>query len=418
MLCTVSTIKDTRAGVLRYVERNLASGADHMFVLLEADDDGLLEDLREHPHVTPVLTDEAYWHGEKPANLNVRQVVNADVVNTVLAFFAGVDWLVHLDGDECLDVDRGRLAELTPEVRCISLAPLEAISKEHWDGEVDRFKRLLEVPELSLLAALGAIDVPSNARYFRGHLQGKAGVRPALDLSLGVHRVRRRAGEAPEHSAGEHLRLLHYESYSGEEFVRKWDAHLSSGMLAGFRPPKTLLRAAVAAVQRNEHLDPEQRRAYLRTIYKRHVEDPVDLLEELGLLVSPDPSLHEREPVPFPAGELRLVESLLGLLVRAPKAAFTAREDPEAVPGLLRTLRACLGPEHADEAALAERIDAVLPGPATPVTVRTPAASPDAPEVQQHHPDDDHRDGCDLDRVEPLVEEHDADHGDGRGAQT
>lgn len=358
MLCTVSTVKDTRAGVLRYVERNLASGADHMFVMLEEDTEGLLEQLRAHPHVTPVLTDDAYWHGEMPANLNVRQVVNADVVNTVLACFPEVEWLVHLDSDECLDIDRDRLAQIPAAVRCISLEPLEAISKEHWDGEVDRFKRLLDVADLSLLAALGAIDVPSNARYFRGHLQGKAGLRPALDLSVGVHRVRRRGGENPKHYADEHLRVLHYESYSGEEFVRKWDAHLSSGMPAGFRPPKTLLRAAVAAVQRNDHLDAEQRRRYLRTIYQRHVEDPVDLLEELGLLVSPDPLRHGRTPVPFPAAELRLVEALLRHLARAPKAAFLARDDPQAVTDLLRSIDAELGP---DETALTARIEAVLP---------------------------------------------------------
>ena len=304
MLCTVSTVKDTRAGVLRYVERNLASGADHMFVMLEQDDDGLLETLQAHPHVTAVLTDDAYWHGEMPANLNVRQVVNADVVNTLLAFVPAVEWLVHLDGDECLDLDRDRLAEIPEDVRCISLEPLEAISKEHWDGEVDRFKRLLDVPDLSLLAALGAIDVPSNAKYFRGHLQGKLGVRPSLDLTVGVHRVRSRTGELREHFAADHLRLLHYESYSGEEFVRKWDAHLSGGHGAGFRPPKTLLRAAISAVQHNPKLGHAERQEYLRRIYKRLVEDPVDLLEDLGLLVTPEPAPHGRRgPArPRPAG--------------------------------------------------------------------------------------------------------------------
>jgi hypothetical protein len=357
MLCTVSTVKDSRAGVLRYVERNLASGADHMFVMLEADDDGLLATLEEHPHVTAVLTDDAYWHGARPANLNVRQVVNADVVNTLLAFVPAVEWLVHLDGDECLDLDRDRLAEVPADVRCISLEPLEAISKEHWGGEVDRFKRLLDVADLSLLAALGAIDVPSNAKYFRGHLQGKLGVRPALDLTVGVHRVKTRTGESREHLAADHLRLLHYESYSGEEFVRKWDAHLSGGHGAGFRAPKTLLRGAITALQRNPRLGHAERQEYLRRIYKRLVEDPVDLLEDLGLLVSPDPALHDRTPVPFPAEEARLVHELHRRLVEGPKGPFLAEGDPAAVPDLARSIRAALPPEEQD---LAERIDAVL----------------------------------------------------------
>lgn len=372
MLCTVSTVKDSRAGVLRYVERNLASGADHMFVMLEQDDDGLLDALREHPHVTAVLTDDGYWHGAMPANLNVRQVVNADVVNTLLAFVPAVEWLVHLDSDECLDLDRDRLAEVPDDVRCISLEPLEAISKEHWDGEVDRFKRLLDVPDLSLLAALGAIDVPSNAKYFRGHLQGKLGVRPSLELTVGVHRVRTRTGESREHFAADHLRLLHFESYSGEEFVRKWDAHLSGGRGAGFRAPKTLLRGAIAALQRNPGLGHAERQEYLRRIYKRLVEDPVDLLEDLGFLVTPDPALHDRKPVPFPAEEVRLVESLFGHLVRGPKAPFLAQDDPNAVVELMRSIRSGLGSE---EAALAERIDAVLPGEAAEVDAAAEADS-------------------------------------------
>lgn len=357
MLCTVSTVKDSRANVERFVERNLTSGADHMFVLLEQDDDGLLDALDGHPHVSVALTDAEYWHGEPPANLNVRQVVNADLVNTLLAFVPSVEWLVHLDGDECLDLDRERLAEVPADARCLRLKPLESVSKEHWDGEVDRFKRALDGPDLALLAALGAIATPSNTRYFRGHLQGKPGVRPALDLSLGVHRVTSRTGERLEHFGAGHLRLLHYESYSGEEFLRKWEAHLSGGHGAGFRPPKSMVRSAVVAVQRNPRLGPEQRREYLRRIYQRLVEDPVDLLEDLGLLVSPDPALHRRSPVPFPAGEARLAESLFRRLVRAPKDAFRATDDPQAVLDLVRVLRADLGPE---ERALAARVDRVL----------------------------------------------------------
>lgn len=355
MLCTVSTVKDTRAGVERFVERNLASGADHMFLMLEQDDDGLLTALDGHPHVTAVLTDSDYWHGEVPANLNLRQVVNADVVSTVLAFVPSVAWLVHLDGDECLDLDRARLAEVPDEARCLRLEPLEAVSKEHWDGEVDRFKRLLDVQDLSLLAALGAIDVPSNARYFRGHLQGKVGVRPALDLTVGVHRVRARGGDTLPHFGADHLRLLHFESYSGEEFVRKWDAHLSGGQGAGFRAPKTLLRGAVAAVQRSPGLGPSQRRDYLRRVYQRLVADPVELLEDLGLLVTPDPALHRWDPEPFPAAEQRVVDELLRRLVAAPKAAFLAKDDPVAVTELVRSLRAGLDPD------LVDRLDAVLP---------------------------------------------------------
>jgi hypothetical protein len=358
MLCTVSTVKDTRANVGRFVERNLASGADHMFLMLEQDDDGLLDLLHDHPHVTAVLTDRDYWHGDPPNNLNVRQVANANLVNCLLAVSPAVEWMVHLDGDECLDLDRDRLAQLPAEVRCIRLEPLEAISREHWDGDVDRFKRLLDVMDLSLLTALGIIDVPSNATYFRGHLQGKLGVRPALDVTVAVHRVRSLVGETLDHLGADYLRLLHYDSYSGEEFVRKWDAHLSGRQAAGFRPSKRLVRAAVAGVQRNPNLDSAARREYLRRIYKRLVEDPEELLGDLGLLVTPDPALHSREPVLFPDDEAELVGSLLQRLVAAPKDAFMAKDDPGAVVRLLRTIRAELGEQ---DGRLADRMEAHLP---------------------------------------------------------
>jgi hypothetical protein len=355
LLCTVSTVKDSRANVERFIERNLASGADHMFVMLERDDDGLVESLSSHPHVSAVLTDETYWLGERPGGLNVRQSVNADLVNTLLSVLPSVQWLVHLDSDECLDLDRDRLVELPEETRCFRLEPLEALSKERWDGDVDRFKRRLDLPDLSLLAALGAIEEPTNASYFRGHLVGKAGARPGLDLSFRVHHVRDRHGVVFEPARADHLRVLHYESYSADEFVRKWDAHLSAGP-AGFRQSRTLLRAALAALQRNPGLGPDARREYLRRLYKRHIEDPVELLEELGLLVTPDPALHSRRPARFAPEEGALVEPLLTQLGRADKAGLE-HGDPDAPTRLLEDVLAGLGPE---DGALAERIQACL----------------------------------------------------------
>jgi hypothetical protein len=357
LLCTVSTVKDSRARVERFVERNLASGADHMFVMLEQDDGGLVESLRAHPHVSPVLTDETYWPGGRPDGLNLRQTVNADLVDTLLSVFPSVQWLVHLDSDECLDLDRDRLAELPGDARCFHLEVLEAVSKEHWVGEVDRFKRRLDVADLSLLAALGAIEAPANTSYFRGHLLGKAGARPGLDLSLGVHRVRTRDGDTLEHVRADHLRLLHYESFSAEEFIRKWDAHLSAGQ-AAFRQSRTLLRSALLALQRNAHLGPDARREYLRRLYKLRVEDPVEVLEELGLLATPELALHQRRPDGFAPEEGRLVDSLLSLLAVADKAGLQLGA-PDAPTRLLEEVRSALGPE---DRVLAERIDACLSG--------------------------------------------------------
>jgi hypothetical protein len=360
MLCTVSTIKDTRAGVERHVERNLAAGADHMFLMLEADDDGVVAAFRDHPHVTGVLTDDGYWTDRRPQNLNVRQRVNADLVNTLLSFFPDAEWLFHLDGDEVLDLDRAWLGQLPSDVRCVSLTPLEAVAKLLWDGEVDRFKRLLDPNELALLHALGVLSRPNNRIYFRGHKEGKPGLRPALDLSMGdaLHWVTDRYGEAPEHHISPSLQMLHYDSYDGEEFVRKWEAHLSGGG-AGFRGPKSLQRDAIRGVQQNERLGLEQRRDYLREVFERLVADPVDQLEELGYLVSPDPARHSYTPTPLPAQERELMGALWGELVRSRKQPFKAN-DPDAVRRLLVNIHDRVRRKNRP---LAERMASRLPAP-------------------------------------------------------
>lgn len=355
MLCTVSTVKDSRVNVERFIERNLAAGADHMFVMLEQDDDGLADSLRAHPHVSPLLTDESYWHGARPIGLNRRQTVNADLVNTALSVFPSVEWLVHLDSDECLDIDRARLSEVPADARCFQLEPLEAVSREHCDGEVDRFKRRLERPDLALLTALGVIDSPANTSYFRGHVAGKAGGRPSLDLTFQVHHVRTRRDESVEAFRAEYLRLLHYESYSAEEFVRKWEALLSSGK-AGLRESRSLLRSAVLAVQRNPNLGPDARGGYLRRLYKLHVEDQVDVLEELGFLVTPDPECHNHRPEGFSPEDGALIASLLTRLSLADKAGLQ-HGAPDAPAKLLEQVRRGLDRQ---DRALAERIDTCL----------------------------------------------------------
>ena len=118
----------------------------------------------------------------------------------------------------------------------------------HPDGDPVLFKRRLTKPDLFLLASLGVIAKPDNAVYFRGHSWGKPGLRPTLDLGIGVHHVLDRDGEQvePHHEQG--LALLHYESYSGDEFVRKWTALIRSGGHVGQRVHRAPMRDAIRAL--------------------------------------------------------------------------------------------------------------------------------------------------------------------------
>ena len=91
---------------------------------------------------------------------------------------------------------------------------------------MDVFKRQLDYEDLCLLTILGVITGPANGRYFNGHTSGKPGLRPNLDLSLRIHGVLDCNDTKLEHYEADSLHVLHYESYSGEEFVRKWLAPL------------------------------------------------------------------------------------------------------------------------------------------------------------------------------------------------
>ena len=65
LVVLASTVKDTLANIERYVDGNLAGGADHLVVFLDDPSDPATAEVRAfldaHPHVTCVVTDETWW---------------------------------------------------------------------------------------------------------------------------------------------------------------------------------------------------------------------------------------------------------------------------------------------------------------------------------------------------------------------
>lgn len=355
MICTVSTVKDAPENVSRFVARNLSAGADHMFVFLDAPDPDVEAVLEDQEHVTTVRTDDEYWRGRRPDNLNVRQVVNANLANCLLAPFEWPTWLFHIDGDECLDVDKQWLLDAPASVRSVRLAPLEVVCRAEPTGEVVQFKRLLGRDELALLFTLGLIRSRRNQEYFHGHVRGKSGIRPGLDLKLRVHGVQGRPDDKVEQATGERLRHLHFESYSIDEFVRKWTAH-GGPSAATVNRNGLALRSAVHAAVSNPYLTEERRRDYLREIYKRRVEDPVDVLEELGYLVEVRPERRSAVPVALQPDQRGELEELLAKLTGSDKEAFAPERRPAAQVRALHRIHQApdLSP------SLAARIEACL----------------------------------------------------------
>ncbi len=321
MVCVVSTVKDNAANLDRFVNRNLAAGADHLFVFLDDADPSTHAHLDEHPHVTVVRTDEDYWLGDRPGNLNDRQVVNANVANVLVSLLPEVAWLLHVDGDECLDLDRDRLLALDAEATAVRLRTLESVAVGADVEPRERFKRPLAPAELALLTALGEIPEPSMLEYFNGHVQGKPGLRPSPDLRLLVHDVTTLDRQPVEPVRGDWLNVLHYESFSVEEFTRKWTAHLEAVTVARFRDRRERLRVALGTLM-SLGLDEERRRELVAEIHRRHIEDDVDLLDELGFLVRPRPEWHAHEPTAFSPESAADLGELLGLLGEADKGFF------------------------------------------------------------------------------------------------
>lgn len=329
MIVSVTTLKDSVANAEKWVRRNLGGGIDHLVVFVDGPQPELEAMLEAHPHVSVVRADEA-WYADAPSELlNDRQIVNAALTCRLLAGMPWAEWIFHLDGDEVAQIDRTELAALGPDVRAVRLGTLEAVGRLHPSGDPTSFKRRLGPDELQLLTLLGAIAEPSNAVYFRGHRFGKPGVRPTLDLAIGVHHVIDRDGAQVEPAQAPGLRLLHYESFSGDEFVRKWMALLGSGGHVGQRGHRATVAGSIRTLL-GLGLGEDDTRAFLYRLYERLCEDDVELYDRLGLLVEVDPDAARREVESSDEG----VAQLRALLQRArdvPKRAFLPKAlSPEA----------------------------------------------------------------------------------------
>lgn len=289
MLFTVSTVKDSVANLEQFVARNLAGGVDHMFIFVDDFDPAVTTALNKHAHVTAVATGPNWWHAKRPKQLNARQRINANVTKALLAPFPWAEWLFHIDGDECLQVDRAALAALPTTVDTVRAIPLEAVSRKKWPGgRVTHFKRMLQPDELVLLNVLGVIEEPANGSYFHGHCDGKSGIRPVLNRWLTLHSVDDARQQAIPSESGDFLRLLHYESWSGDDFVRKWVNIVKSGSKVSYRPAREPTAVALRTLVGMD-LPQGILRSYLMKIFERTTEDDFKTLLELGLLEEVDP---------------------------------------------------------------------------------------------------------------------------------
>ncbi|KQW48466.1 hypothetical protein ASC77_06820 [Nocardioides sp. Root1257] len=310
LVLAASTVMDSPEHVRRYVEGNLAGGVDHLVVFLDKPNgprqDEVAAYLDEYPAVTCVRAGSGWWAGARPRELNERQCTNANLAKDVLAGLGlGDAFVFHVDGDEVLRLDPAAMSALPAGTTGLRAATREALSRRTWDGEPTLFKRELDEPDLRLLHGLGLVPEPTNQAYFRGHLMGKSGVRVGERAWLTLHKVVADDGSPwPLHEA-DGLELFHYESYSAEEFVRKWTAMVASGPKASYRPDRQPAARTLRALI-NRGLEPAALDRQLVRFYERYVEEEVDALHDLGVLVETDPlvPLAQRPAAGVPAADL------------------------------------------------------------------------------------------------------------------
>lgn len=331
MITTVSTVKDDLDRIQRWIERNTAAGVDRMVVFVDDRDDAETAALlNDRPGV--VAVDASTWWGEDvPSRLNARQRINANAALFVVRAHDPRGWLFHIDGDEVLHLDKERLLALADDIEAVRLSPLEALSQWEWPhDEVTAFKRLLSEEELNLLHLLGMLDRPDNDAYFRGHTAGKAGLRVSAHGWLEIHRVVDDSGTpVPAHRAS-WLQVLHYESHTLEEFVRKWANHTTSGHRLTARTERRRLASAMTAAGWTEWpvevVDRVRRELFAATAL-----DDRDGLERLGLLVAP--VLPEAPRVPGPSdAHLDDIREGLAALATTDKSKFRLGDPAARAP--------------------------------------------------------------------------------------
>ena len=342
MIIAAATVKDTRENVDKFVARNLRGGIDHVVVFVDAPLPEVEDLLDRHPDATAVRAYGDWWAGERPDDLNERQVCNHGLVSRVVAGLSWAEWVFALDGDEVAWIDRAALDGLAEDTRAVRLLPLEAVSRMDAASDPTSFKRRPTADELVLLELLGVIPEAKLRAYFRGHASGKPGLRPANGYALGVHHVvdTTTAERVPAKTAAG-LSMLHYESHSGREFVRKWRALLGSGsgnIRQGGR--RSSVARSVSAVLELP-VPASETTALLEELYRRTSLDDVETLSRLGLLVHTDPDSWERRPGTDEHG-VRQLRTLLERAHELPKQPFNPhsrdRRADRAVARLQRRL--------------------------------------------------------------------------------
>nr|WP_257956947.1 glycosyltransferase family 2 protein [Nocardioides sp. B-3] len=298
----------------------MGHGLNHLVVVTDGPPDTDVHTiLAQHPQVSLVVTNDAWWGDDYIETLNGRQRVAANLVRVACAEVGNIDWLFFLDGDEVALLDLDVLRQVPAEAPAVRLWPLESVAQHSSDaGRV--FKRLLTKRELRSLRRAGLLERANNARFFHGHVSGKVGIRPRPDTRLGVHAAEDDRGNKLEAYEDAALRHLHFESPTFDEFVRKWTALAASGPPPAMRDRRAEVLRAFPDVQNVD--DPAVADDRLRSLYDDFVLEDTDALDAFGVLERIEVSVPTWTPTPMPSQVLIELEHQIHRHEQLPKRLF------------------------------------------------------------------------------------------------
>jgi hypothetical protein len=340
----VSTIKADPDQVDRYLRRNLAGGVDHFLVFLDEQNPEVRQLLEAHPQVSVVRTGPRYWNGTRPPRVSDRLRINMNLANAVLATVPSVGWMVSIDSDEAVCIDREVLRRT--ESRAVLLSVLEAVIKRSWpNDEPTLFKSRPSDGELAALASMGSIIDADLAYYFRGHQEGKPALRPDLGVRVRVHTVIDEAGRGLARAA-EGLNVLHYESHSLDDFVRRWKDYAPDvAHLRTHRDDRKRIGIALHTLHHHEALGERERGRLIRHLFDREVADDLKTLQAMGL-AAPAPE-RPSESRRLPSSDLERLEGLLEAMYPADKHVFNDGGDAKQIAAELEEAATRMDPPAA-----------------------------------------------------------------------
>lgn len=236
----VATVREPADLVLAFAAHHLGLGASEVTLYFDDPDDPGAALLEQVPGCIVVRSDAEYWHGvrrrERPALQSQRQMLNATWTYNRTC----VDWLLHIDADEFLNLPvplSEELEALRPGDGWLKIRNHERVW--HDDARVGSiFDGVFRKPLPNADDDLARIYGP-KARFlwngFAGHPIGKALSATGRNFRINTHSPRAGRGaenHLPPYRTARHAALLHFDGLTPLHWAAKTLRYAEQGDVA------------------------------------------------------------------------------------------------------------------------------------------------------------------------------------------